>query len=92
MDNLKFFKGMHRFLPTLFKIEGHTVTEVPIRHNPRGRDMASVGPNVNAQWLAFQSNSAFTVSGIRALPLLPAIILLLLSAMALLLAWRREGR
>lgn len=63
-----------------------------IRHNPRGRDMASIGPNVNAQWLAFQSNSAFTVSGIRALPLLPAIILLLLTAMALLLAWRREGR
>ena len=35
IDNLKFFKGMHRFLPTLFKIEGFTVTEIPIRHNPR---------------------------------------------------------
>jgi len=35
VDNLKFFKGMHRFLPTLFKIEGYTVTEVPISHNPR---------------------------------------------------------
>jgi glycosyltransferase involved in cell wall biosynthesis len=33
--NLKFFKGMHRFLPTLFKIEGYTVTEIPVRHNPR---------------------------------------------------------
>lgn len=33
--NLKFFKGMHRFLPTLFRIEGYTVTEVPIRTNPR---------------------------------------------------------
>jgi glycosyltransferase involved in cell wall biosynthesis len=32
---LKFFKGMHRFLPTLFKIEGFTVTEIPVRHNPR---------------------------------------------------------
>lgn len=35
IDNLKFFKGMHRFLPTLFKIEGFSVTEIPVRHNPR---------------------------------------------------------
>jgi glycosyltransferase involved in cell wall biosynthesis len=35
VDNLKFFKGMHRFLPTLFKIEGFTVTEIPIKHHPR---------------------------------------------------------
>ena len=28
--DLKFFKGMHRFLPTLFKIEGFTVTEIPV--------------------------------------------------------------
>jgi glycosyltransferase involved in cell wall biosynthesis len=34
-DNLKFFKGMHRFLPTLFKIEGHTVTEIEVTNNPR---------------------------------------------------------
>ena len=33
--NLKFFKGMHRFMPTLFKIEGFTVTEIPIAANPR---------------------------------------------------------
>jgi hypothetical protein len=32
---LKFFKGMHRFLPTLFRMEGFTVTEIPVRHNPR---------------------------------------------------------
>jgi glycosyltransferase involved in cell wall biosynthesis len=32
---LKFFKGMHRFLPTLFKIEGHTVTEIEVSNNPR---------------------------------------------------------
>ena len=29
IQDLKFFKGMHRFLPTLFKIEGFTVTELP---------------------------------------------------------------
>jgi dolichol-phosphate mannosyltransferase len=34
-SNLKFFKGMHRFLPTLFKIEGYTVVEIPVSHHPR---------------------------------------------------------
>ncbi len=33
--NLKFFKGMHRFLPTLFKMEGFTVTEIAVSNNPR---------------------------------------------------------
>ena len=33
--DLKFFKGMHRFLPTLIKMEGYTVTEIPISHHPR---------------------------------------------------------
>lgn len=35
IEELKFFKGMHRFLPTLFKIDGFTVTEIPVRHHPR---------------------------------------------------------
>jgi hypothetical protein len=35
IDHLKFFKGMHRFLPTLIKIEGFKVAEIPVRHNPR---------------------------------------------------------
>ena len=35
IENVKFFKGMHRFLPTLFKIEGHTVTEIEVGNNPR---------------------------------------------------------
>ena len=35
VENLKFFKGMHRFLPTLFRIEGFTVTEIPVTNNPR---------------------------------------------------------
>jgi hypothetical protein len=54
--------------------------------------MANVGPTASTQWLAFQSNSAFTVTDIRALPLLPALLLLFLTAAALLLAWHREGR
>jgi glycosyltransferase involved in cell wall biosynthesis len=35
IENLKFFKGMHRFLPTLFKIEGHSITEIEVTNNPR---------------------------------------------------------
>jgi glycosyltransferase involved in cell wall biosynthesis len=43
IGNLKFFKGMHRFLPTLFKIEGFTVTEIPVRHNPRSAGVSHYG-------------------------------------------------
>lgn len=35
VSNLKFFKGMHRFLPTLIKMEGYRVTEIPVSHNAR---------------------------------------------------------
>ena len=35
VQDLKFFKGMHRFLPTLIRMEGWTVAEVPITHHPR---------------------------------------------------------
>jgi glycosyltransferase involved in cell wall biosynthesis len=40
---LKFFKGAHRFLPTLIKMEGFTVTELPISHNPRGSGRTHYG-------------------------------------------------
>lgn len=33
--NVRCFKGFHRFLPTLIKMEGFTVMEVPVSHNPR---------------------------------------------------------
>jgi len=35
VSDVKFFKGAHRFLPTLIKMEGFTVIEIPISHNPR---------------------------------------------------------
>jgi len=40
---LKFFKGMHRFLATLFRIEGFKVVEVPISHHPRGGGKSHYG-------------------------------------------------
>jgi glycosyltransferase involved in cell wall biosynthesis len=33
--DLKLFEGMHRFMGTLFKMEGFTVTEVPVSNHPR---------------------------------------------------------
>ena len=35
LQNLKLFKGMHRFMPTLVKMEGFRVIEIPIAHHPR---------------------------------------------------------
>ena len=32
---LKLFTGMHRFLPTLLRMEGCRITEVPVNHRPR---------------------------------------------------------
>jgi len=34
---------MHRFLPTLLKIEGYTVIEVPISNNPRHAGQSNYG-------------------------------------------------
>jgi len=33
--NVKFFKGAHRFLPTLIKMEGFNVAELPVSAHPR---------------------------------------------------------
>ncbi len=41
--DLKFFKGMHRFLPTLFKIEGYTVAEIPVNHQTRLSGISKYG-------------------------------------------------
>ncbi len=35
LEGLKLYKGMHRFLPTLLKYDGWTVTQVPVNHRPR---------------------------------------------------------
>jgi len=32
---LPLFDGMHRFLPTLIRMGGGTVVEIPVRHRPR---------------------------------------------------------
>jgi dolichol-phosphate mannosyltransferase len=43
--NLRLYAGFHRWLPTLFRLEGRRVVEVPVHHRPRlfGRSKYGVG-------------------------------------------------
>ena len=40
---VKLFRGMHRFLPTLLRMEGATVTETPVSHRPRRHGTSKYG-------------------------------------------------
>jgi glycosyltransferase involved in cell wall biosynthesis len=40
LDRLKLFTGLHRFLPTLLKLEGARVIQVPVNHRPRLHGLA----------------------------------------------------
>lgn len=35
VQKLKLYRGLHRFIPTLLKMEGYRVTEIPVTNNPR---------------------------------------------------------
>ncbi len=35
LERLELYQGLHRFLPTLLKMRGHRVTQVPVSHRPR---------------------------------------------------------
>ena len=43
LQRIKFYKGMHRFLPTLFRMEGFKVTEAEVKHNPRHAGVSKYG-------------------------------------------------
>jgi glycosyltransferase involved in cell wall biosynthesis len=43
LRRIKMYKGMHRFLPTLLKMEGARVVEVPVNHQPRLAGKAKYG-------------------------------------------------
>jgi glycosyltransferase involved in cell wall biosynthesis len=40
---IRLYNGMHRFLPTLLKMEGFRVVQVPVRHRPRLRGRSKYG-------------------------------------------------
>ena len=35
LEGIQLYTGMHRFMPTLVKMRGFTVTEIPVKHSPR---------------------------------------------------------
>jgi len=35
VGKMKLYRGLHRFIPTLLKMEGFTVAEIPVTNNPR---------------------------------------------------------
>ncbi len=45
LDEIPIFDGMHRFLPTLLRIQGYRVVEIPINHRPRTRGHSKYGIN-----------------------------------------------
>ena len=52
LRNLKMYKGMHRFMPTLVKIEGFQVVEIPVAHHPRQFGVSKY-TTWNRMWSAF---------------------------------------
>jgi dolichol-phosphate mannosyltransferase len=49
LRRLKMFTGMHRFLPTLLRMEGARVVEIPVRHHPRVAGRSKYGIS-NRMW------------------------------------------
>jgi len=43
LRDVPWFAGMHRFLPTLVRMRGGTVTETPVRHRPRRHGTTKYG-------------------------------------------------
>jgi glycosyltransferase involved in cell wall biosynthesis len=43
LQDLELYHGMHRFLPTLIKMRGYRVIQVPVRHRPRLRGKTKYG-------------------------------------------------
>jgi dolichol-phosphate mannosyltransferase len=53
LAEIPFFHGMHRFLPTLVRMRGYRVAEIPVRHRPRRAGRSKYGIH-NRLWLAFE--------------------------------------
>lgn len=49
VGELPVFNGLHRFMPTLLRAKGYTVTELPVNHRPRLRGVSKYGVH-NRLW------------------------------------------
>lgn len=52
LDKIKLYNGMHRFLPTLIKLEGYEAIEVPVGHHPRYAGVSKYS-TLKRGWTAF---------------------------------------
>ncbi|HMK77279.1 MAG TPA: glycosyltransferase family 2 protein [Thermodesulfobacteriota bacterium] len=52
LQEIKLYKGMHRFIPTLVKMEGYRVIEIPIAHHARQFGISKY-TTWNRMWRAF---------------------------------------
>jgi len=52
LRHLKLHRGMHRFLPTLLRMEGARVTEIPVSHRARRHGVSKYGIG-NRAWVGF---------------------------------------
>jgi glycosyltransferase involved in cell wall biosynthesis len=43
LEGIQLYNGMHRFMPTLVKMRGYSVQEVPVKHSPRFAGTAKYG-------------------------------------------------
>jgi hypothetical protein len=43
LERVKLWRGMHRFLPTLLRLEGARIVEVPVSHRPRRHGISKYG-------------------------------------------------
>lgn len=43
LDRLPLYRGMHRFLPALLRLEGFRITELPVSHRPRRAGASKYG-------------------------------------------------
>lgn len=50
VESLPSFRGMHRFLPTLVRLQGGRVSELPVGHRPRAHGQTKYGVN-NRLWV-----------------------------------------
>ncbi|MGD9875103.1 MAG: glycosyltransferase [Kiritimatiellia bacterium] len=61
------FNGMHRFLPTLMRLQGFIVKEVPVNHRPRTQGLSKYGVG-NRAWRGFVDCFAIRWYKSRCLP------------------------
>lgn len=64
---LPVFNGLHRFVPTLLRAKGYTVSEVPVNHRPRLRGVSKYGVH-NRLWRGIRDCFGVRWFSVRSVP------------------------